>query len=171
MSSNLTPSEEPQDGSTVATVLAAEAIQEIQQVHQILQTENSKKQAKAAPISPQRIAKHFLLLDRDTHEPRFSPAQIEAALRMPSSVERVLNRRERQFSTWMVDSTPDGEATTFANAPTISAVLSTPSLPAAFLILIEDSQHGEYHIKVPITTAHTTVGQTLQFLQRHCGHG
>ncbi len=131
MSSDFTPEEEPQDGTTDATVLAAEAIQEIQHVHQILQSENTKKNAKAASISPQRIAKHFLLLDRDTHEPRFSPAQIEAALRMPNSAERVLNRRDRQFSTWTVDSTPPGEDTTFANAPTISAVLSTPSLPSA----------------------------------------
>jgi len=88
MSSDFTPEEEPQDGTTDATVLAAEAIQEIQHVHQILQSEKTKKNAKAASISPQRIAKHFLLLDRETHEPRFSPAQIEAALRMPNSAER-----------------------------------------------------------------------------------
>jgi len=171
MSSACTPLEGAHDGSTVETVLAAEDVHKIQHVYQILQKEQAKKKAPGAPISPQRMAQHFLLLDSDTHEPRFSPAQITAALSIPESTDRELSRRDHKFSSWLVDATPATGTTTFANAPTIPEVLSTPGLPPAFSILIEDSLHGDYHIKVPITSAHMTVRQTLQVLQLRCGHG
>jgi len=153
----------------MATVLGREALQEIHNVYQLLQKEQPKKSS-TMPISPQRIANHFLLLDRQTLEPRFSPSQIEAALQTPISTTAAYRGEVGKSAKEIIEVASVWAPTPVANDTTKAEINATPRLSSAFLVSIEDSPDGEYQINVPITND-SSVCQILQYVQRYCGQG